>query len=69
MEDKILRMYRAPKGYVYVHRYNSTFAEAVADTKRYPANIDNFKLHKLSTQEQREIIETRRRKYGITKFS
>lgn len=57
MEDKILKMYRAPKGYVYVHRTGSTFAEAVANTTRHPANIDNFKLHKLATKEELEKLK------------
>lgn len=62
MEDKILKMYRAPKGYIYVSRKGSTFAEAVANTKSHPANIDNFKLVRvLSKEEKDEILKIKTR--------
>jgi hypothetical protein len=58
MKDKILKMYRAPKGFMYIQRNGNTFAESVANTTRYPANIDNFKLVRVfSKQEQNEILK------------
>jgi hypothetical protein len=52
MENNVIRVHKAPKGYIYVHRKNTTFAEVILDTKDYPANIDGFKLVRVPSKEE-----------------
>lgn len=62
--DNVIRVHQAPKGFMYVHRNNGTFAQVILDTKEYPANIDGFKLVRVPSKEEHEELlkklETRR---------
>lgn len=60
----VLRVKKAPKGFLYVHTEKSVSAEVVLDTKEYPNNIDGFKLVRVPSQEEHaellKKLETRR---------
>lgn len=60
----VLRIKKAPKGFLYVHTKKPIAAEVIMDTKAYPNNIDGFKLVRVPSQEEHaellKKLETRR---------
>lgn len=62
--SEILRIKKAPKGFLYVHTTKPVAAQVIMDTKSHPNNIDGFKLVRVPSQEEHaellKKLETRR---------
>ena len=58
MENKILRIKKAPEGYIYVHRNAPIFGKIIADTTEFPTYISQFNLVRhYSAEEQKEFLK------------
>ena len=56
MENKILKIHKAPHGFLYVNAEDKTSANIVLDTEDYPNNIDSFELVRVPNKEEHEIL-------------